>query len=315
MEEMIMKCRKSLRLAGLIMLIFALFLIQRPGFGLEDDGVLPSDQESVSEDGNKKPDAQTPDQPLNADQPEDTQSGAATTAKATADAAADGTAAAGGNGFGDFFKNFVSIIQKVFDLFAKILGALFGDGGDGGIAAGNNGTGNTDTGTNNTGTAGTGNNGAGNNDNETDTDNGTTGPGNGSVQQRVVQEANKLVGKPFDYDPATSGGRKACAQVVTTALKAAGVVGRVVLGVLQAIEDLKSKGWKEVTVPPFAGGDVITWKTYDRNGDGAKDPDTHIGIIMQSGNSVQAMSNSSSQLIPRLTSAAYAPISRVLRKV
>jgi LysM repeat protein len=140
-------------------------------------------------------------------------------------------------------------------------------------------------------------------------------PAAGSLQQRLVAAAQRLVGQTnFPYAPETNGGRLGCAQVATTALKNAGAVDRVVLGVLQALSDLRAKGWREVNVPPFQAGDVISWKTYDRTGDGVKDPDTHIGIIMSSGNNVQAMNNSSSLRQPRLTSANMAPISRVLRK-
>ncbi len=138
----------------------------------------------------------------------------------------------------------------------------------------------------------------------------------GAMQTRIVQEAQKLVGRRnFPYAPATNGGRLGCAQVVSTALQAAGVIPNVSLGVLTVLSDLRARGWREVRVPPYQAGDVITWKTYDRNGDGANDADTHIGIIMQNGNSVQAMSNSSSQRMPRLHSATYMPVSRVMRKV
>lgn len=141
-------------------------------------------------------------------------------------------------------------------------------------------------------------------------------PGNvGEMQRRIVQEANKLVGRTnFPYAAATNGGRLGCAQVVSTALKAAGVIPNVSLGVLSVLSDLRGKGWREVNVPPYQAGDVITWRTYDRTGDGVKDSDTHIGIIMQNGNSVQAMSNSSSQRMPRLHSATYAPVCRVMRR-
>ncbi|MDD3147349.1 MAG: hypothetical protein PHD82_08610, partial [Candidatus Riflebacteria bacterium] len=67
---------------------------------------------------------------------------------------------------------------------------------------------------------------------------------------------------------------------------------------------------------PFAEGDVITWKTYDYTGDGIKDPDTHIGIIIKEGNSYKAMNNSSSLRTPRITDPyAIGPVTRVLRKV
>ena len=142
-------------------------------------------------------------------------------------------------------------------------------------------------------------------------------PGSGSVAAKVVAAARSLVTKyqtprSFPYHPATQGGSLGCAQVVTTALMAAGVNTGIQLGVLATIPKLKSLGWKEVSVPPYRAGDVITWRTYDRTGDGRKDDDTHIGIIMTSGNSAQAMSNSSSIKRPSLHSATYSPVCRVL---
>ena len=145
-------------------------------------------------------------------------------------------------------------------------------------------------------------------------------PGSGSTAAKVVAAAQNLVSRystsgSFPYDPLTQGGSLGCAQVVTTALMAAGVNTGIQLGVLATIPKLKNLGWQEVSVPPYRAGDVITWKTYDRTGDGVKDDDTHIGIIMTSGNSAQAMSNSSSAKRPSLHSATYCPVCRVLRKV
>lgn len=145
-------------------------------------------------------------------------------------------------------------------------------------------------------------------------------PGSGSVAAKVVAAARGLVTKystprSFPYHPLTQGGSLGCAQVVTTALMAAGVKTGIQLGVLATLPKLRSLGWQEVRVPPYRAGDVITWKTYDRTGDGVKDNDTHIGIIMTSGNTAQAMSNSSSIKRPSLHSATYSPVCRVLRKV
>ncbi len=146
-----------------------------------------------------------------------------------------------------------------------------------------------------------------------------TVPAKGSVQQKVVAAAQNLVNKyktsgSFPYAAATRGGALGCAQVVTTALKAAGVNTGIQLGVLATIPKLKSLGWKQVKVPPYQAGDVITWSTYDRNRDGRNDADTHIGIIMTSGNTAQAMSNSSTRRRPSLHSATYMPVCKVLRK-
>lgn len=133
----------------------------------------------------------------------------------------------------------------------------------------------------------------------------------GNMQQNIVKAAESLIGSTQFRGPEVSGGRLACAQFVSTALKKAGVLSRVQLGVLGVMSDLKSKGWKVVSAPPFKAGDVITWRTYDRNGDGRNDDDTHIGIIDGKGN---AISNSSSLRYPRKHSIYYCPICHVLRK-
>ena len=134
-----------------------------------------------------------------------------------------------------------------------------------------------------------------------------------SVQGRVVNAAKQLVDKfsesgSFPYAPGTNGGRLGCAQVVTTALKAAGVINETSLGCIQTIGLLEDAGWKEVDVPPYQAGDVIFWETYTSG-------PSHVGIIMTSGNSATAMSNSSSQQKPRYHDAEYQTIVKVMRCV
>lgn len=140
-----------------------------------------------------------------------------------------------------------------------------------------------------------------------------------SVQGKVVAAAEYLVetykeSGSFPYDPLTNGGNLGCAQVVSTALKAAGVVPNVDLSCYGVMGMLQNAGWQTVSAPPFQAGDCIFWSTYDSDGDGQKDPNTHIGLIMDSGNSVQAMSNSSSEHRPRYHDPFYAPITTVMRK-
>ncbi|MBU1107498.1 MAG: SH3 domain-containing protein [Candidatus Riflebacteria bacterium] len=138
----------------------------------------------------------------------------------------------------------------------------------------------------------------------------------GSLQKRIVAAARNLIGSTQFRTADVDYGNLACAKVVTTALKNAGALSRVQLNVRSTVADLKSAGWKEVKVPPFAEGDVITWKTYDYTGDGVKDPDTHVGIIVKEGNSYKAMNNSSSLRKPRLSDPySIGPVCRVLRKV
>ena len=138
-----------------------------------------------------------------------------------------------------------------------------------------------------------------------------------SVQGKVVSAAQQLVEKystsgSFPYDPATNGGNLGCAQVVTTALKAAGVINQTCLNCHGTIDLLNAAGWTSVTAPPYQAGDVIFWATYKPN------TESHVGIIMTSGNTAQAMSNSSSQHKPRYHDAEYNgayPVMRVMRKV
>ena len=138
----------------------------------------------------------------------------------------------------------------------------------------------------------------------------------GDRQARIAAEARKLVGSTKFRGREVDYGNLACAQVVSTALVRAGAMDKVVLNVRSIVKELHSKGWKEVSVPPFMEGDVITWMTYDYTGDGKKDPDTHVGIMVKEGNSFKAMNNSSRLRTPRMTDPyAIGPVTRVMRKV
>lgn len=143
-----------------------------------------------------------------------------------------------------------------------------------------------------------------------------TSAGSGTLQQKIARSARALIGSTAFRTADVDYGNLACAKVVSTALKNAGAISSVHLNVRSTVADLRSKGWKEVSVPPFAEGDVITWKTYDYTGDGVKDPDTHIGIMIKEGNTYKAMNNSSSLRTPRLSDPyAIGPVTRVMRKV
>jgi uncharacterized protein YgiM (DUF1202 family) len=138
----------------------------------------------------------------------------------------------------------------------------------------------------------------------------------GSLQQKIVREARALIGSTRFRGREVDYGNKACAQVVSTALRNAGAMDRVVLNVRSLVSDLRAKGWRDVQAPPFQQGDVITWKTYDYTGDGIKDPDTHVGVMVKEGNSFMAMNNSSRLRTPRLTDPyVIGPVTRVMRKV
>ncbi len=138
------------------------------------------------------------------------------------------------------------------------------------------------------------------------------------LQKKIVKEANKLVKKysksgSFPYDSNTCGGRYGCAQVATTVLKNAGALNSINLSCEGTEALLKKAGWKKVKVPPYQAGDVIFWKGTQGSRK-SKNAPSHVGIIMESGNNVQAMSNSSSQKRPRLHSATYQTLYGVYRK-
>ena len=134
----------------------------------------------------------------------------------------------------------------------------------------------------------------------------------GSIQSKIVQAAKDIVKKyskkgSFPYAPGLKGGRLGCAQVATTVLKKAGVLKKTSNGCKQTLSMLKQAGWKKAKVPPYKAGDVIFWTTY-------KPGASHVGIIMENGKNVQAMSNSSSERRPRFHKANYAKVYCVMRK-
>ncbi|GAB4280390.1 MAG: hypothetical protein Kow0029_24920 [Candidatus Rifleibacteriota bacterium] len=149
------------------------------------------------------------------------------------------------------------------------------------------------------------------NDNETN-DTGTTTTtttNNTTAQQAAIGNAiRNLVGSTSFRGPEVDGGNLACALVVSTALKNAGVLTRTHLNCDAVVADLRSKGWQRVDVPPYQEGDVVTWTT-------SRGPGRHIGIIVRDGSSYAAISNSSSLRTPRKHAINYMPITQVLRKV
>lgn len=140
---------------------------------------------------------------------------------------------------------------------------------------------------------------------------GKYSPKSSGLASRVISSIQGLIGSTAFRGRDVRGGKVACAKVVSTALKNAGVIRNVILGVPALVSAVKSAGYKEVKAPPFKPGDIVTWRTYDRNKDGKKDNDTHIGIMDNNG---QAISNSSSRRTPRKHNVYYAPICKVLRK-
>lgn len=129
----------------------------------------------------------------------------------------------------------------------------------------------------------------------------------GSSQKRIVQACHQVAAKysrykSFPYAPATQGGNLGCAQVVTHTLRQAGVKIPIILGVNNTSTKLQQMGWKKAKVPPYRQADVIIWNP------------SHIGIIAENGNNVQAFNNSSSRRAPRFWNHDFMPIRYVLRK-
>lgn len=134
----------------------------------------------------------------------------------------------------------------------------------------------------------------------------------GSPQRRIVESSMDLTRRyerrgSFPYCCCTRGGVLGCAQVVSEALKNAGVNISGSLAVVGVRDQLRAIGWQTVTPPPFQEGDVVVWSRPP--GGNHK----HIGIAVESGNSVMAMHNSSSRPGPVLEDASYRTIAYVLR--
>lgn len=134
-----------------------------------------------------------------------------------------------------------------------------------------------------------------------------------SVQGKVVNAAKQIHDKyqgyqAFPYDPLTEGGNLGCAQVATTVLKAAGVLNTTCLNCTGTISLLEQAGWKSVSWPPYQAGDVVFWETY------LPGP-SHVGIVMNSGNSAQAMNNSSSKRCPQYSDITSMKICKIMRKL
>ncbi len=146
-----------------------------------------------------------------------------------------------------------------------------------------------------------------------------------SLQGKVVNAAKQLVDKygtrlAFPYDPLTTGsqlGSLGCAQVATTALVAAGALDAKAsskglpyasLNCTGTISMLEAKGWSSVSWPPYQAGDVVFWETYQPG-------PSHVGIVMNSGNSAQAMNNSSSGQCPRYSDITSMKICKIMRKI
>lgn len=116
----------------------------------------------------------------------------------------------------------------------------------------------------------------------------------------------------FKYAAGTENGNLGCANVVSAALREAGVPIKLLLGVSgvwDALLKLKEPdNWKKVSAPPFQPGDVVIWAIPP----GKKH--RHIGIAAKNGNTVMAMNNSSSKRHPVFSACEYRAVECVLRK-
>ena len=207
--------------------------------------------------------------------------------------------------FGNFFSSLFSSVNKVFGSLTSL-----GDLSTAGLSSTSGSTGSSSSSTT-PAASGTSTTPASSDSTTTPAAADASSTGGSADNQKVVKCAEKYINSTQFRGAEVSFGKKACAQFVSTALKDAGVLSNTILGVPDLVKALKGKGYSQVTAPPFKGGDIVTWRTYDRNGDGRKDDDTHVGIMCFDG---KALSNSSSARMPRKHDVNYQPICKVLRK-
>lgn len=135
--------------------------------------------------------------------------------------------------------------------------------------------------------------------------------GTSSTAQKVAQIAATFPSRyssrqSFPYASGTESGNLGCANVVSAVLKEAGVSAWS-LGCYDLRTKLQGQGWTRVSPPPKAG-DVIIWSPLRAGGH------PHIGVAIQSGNSIMAMNNSSGQRRPILSGWNYRGVETILRK-
>lgn len=109
----------------------------------------------------------------------------------------------------------------------------------------------------------------------------------------------------FPYAKGTQNGNLGCANVVSAALRAAGIRIPIILGVDGVKSKLQQMGWKARRPPPFKPGDMIVWARRGKH--------KHIGVIARKGNALMAMNNSSSGRRPDWSSPTYRAVECVMR--
>lgn len=124
-------------------------------------------------------------------------------------------------------------------------------------------------------------------------------------KSEIVKQALNICGSQEFRSPTVGYGRLACAQVATEILVRAGYLNQQVFTVSGAVDELKSKGWKEhgPSEKPEAGW-VIVWNRSGSNmGNGqVVAGHGHIGVMISE---KECVSNSSNQKTPRIHGANY----------
>lgn len=129
----------------------------------------------------------------------------------------------------------------------------------------------------------------------------------GDIGARIRAAALNLP-DPFPYHEDTEEGNLGCANVVSFALREAGILDNIELAVRFLDARLQNLGWT-VTSEPYKDGDVIVW------GPRASGAHGHVGILIIEGGIVMTVQNSSSnRKVVHLPLVGYdRPIVRVLR--
>lgn len=121
----------------------------------------------------------------------------------------------------------------------------------------------------------------------------------------LVSIAKAYVDKPNESftTEEVKGGWLACAKVVSTILKDAGMIDKIYIRVEDIIEALKADGWRETTIG--ATGDVVVWDKTDDY------PYLHVGIVSGSN---EAINNSSYAKMPITSKIDERPVLFYLTK-
>ncbi|PIQ77641.1 hypothetical protein COV82_03425 [Candidatus Peregrinibacteria bacterium CG11_big_fil_rev_8_21_14_0_20_46_8] len=125
------------------------------------------------------------------------------------------------------------------------------------------------------------------------------------LRKDIVKKALAVVGSTSFRGPEVDGGNLACAQVVSSILRDAGILKRPHLAVSKTVDELNQSGWEEHPGPPQPG-DIVVWnRTTKKSADGnVALGHAHIGIVV--GDNL-ALSNSSLKRQPRVHTMGQNP--------